>query len=399
MTRSKAGPGERARCRILHVNESAQGGVERYLQRLTAGMDADRFEHVLVCSPDYSEERFRGRLAGFEAVPQMRHAMGPWDIGAILALRRCIRKYRPDIVYAHSSKAGVYARLANLGMGCICVYNPHGWSFNMQVAEPKKAAYAWIERALSPLCDRIICVSNAEKTSALQRRIAREDKLTVIMNGIDVRAAERASGADRARSALGIPGDAFVVGTVGRISAQKAPDVFVRAAGQILADVKDAHFIMVGSGELEGETRALADACGLGGRLHITGWVDNPIDYVALFDVAALLSRWEGLPLVLLEYMAAGKPVVASRAEANMDVVRDGEDGLLVDVDDWRQAAAAVERLRGDAALREKLTANAAERVRREFTLERVIAEHEALFDALTGAGGAGKSEGQGEGS
>ena len=365
----------------MHVNESAGGGVERYLQGLIAGMDPGRFENVLVCSPDYREESFQGRLSGFEAVPQMRHAMGPWDIAAIQAVRGLIRKYQPDIVYAHSSKAGVYARLASRGMGCKCIYNPHGWAFNMQVSGWKRNVYAGIERWLAPMCDRIVCISEYERRTALERHIGTPEKLTVIMNGIDCTAYE----GDCADPVPGLPEDAFVVGMVGRLSPQKAPDTFIRAAEAVLEKIDNAFFIMVGSGPMEAELRAFAAERGFSDRLWITGWVDNAADYIRRLDVAMLLSRWEGFGLALPEYMAAGKPVVATRAQAIPEIIVDGECGLLVDVDDWRQAASAVLRLHDAPGLARRLGENGRARAAERFSLKRVVEAHAELFDALTG--------------
>lgn len=120
----------------------------------------------------------------------MTRAIGASDLKAIKAVRKLIRKYNPDIVYAHSSKAGAIARVADIGLKNHCVYNPHGWAFNMRCSARKKAMYTAIERVAAPFCDKIICISDAEKRSALDRRICREDKLQVIFNGVDIEAYE-----------------------------------------------------------------------------------------------------------------------------------------------------------------------------------------------------------------
>ena len=157
------------------------------------------------------------------------------------------------------------------------------------------------------------------------------------------------------RKDLNIPEDAFVVGMVGRMSPQKAPDVFVKMAKQVKDEVPNAHFIIVGNGNQEDEIRKYAEDNGFSNSLHITGWVDNPMSYVELFDVACLLSRWEGFGLALPEYMMAGKPIVASRVDAIPNIIRNGENGLLVEVDDDIGASNAVLRIYQEKELKDKL--------------------------------------------
>lgn len=119
-------------------------------------------------------------------------------------------------------------------------------------------------------------------------------------------------------SSIWIPEDAYVVGMVGRISPQKAPDVFVKMAKLVKDEIPNAHFVIVGSGNQEAEIRKYAEENKFADSLHITGWVDDPMSYVELFDVACLLSRWEGfglaLPEYFIEYLATNKKVERSES-------------------------------------------------------------------------------------
>ena len=155
---------------------------------------------------------------------------------------------------------------------------------------------------------------------------------------------------------MDIPEDAFVVGMVGRISPQKAPDVFIKMAKLIKNEIPNAHFVIVGSGEQESEIREFAENNGFLDRLHITGWVDDPMSYVEIFDVACLLSRWEGFGLVLPEYMIARKPIVATKVDAIPNIIRDGENGFLVEADDIDGASKAVLKLYGKNKLKRRFS-------------------------------------------
>lgn len=299
------------RIRILHVAQAA-GGVERYIRMLLKYLDKEKFENILVCSQDFREEDYDGLVDSFEQI-ELNRAIGANDLRSIVEIRKLVKKYNPDIVYAHSSKAGAITRVADIGLKNHCVYNPHGWAFNMRCSDKKRMMYTAIEKIAALFCDKIICISDAEKQSALDKKICREDKLQVIFNGVDIESYESGARGAIKRRDLNIPKDAFVVGMVGRISPQKAPDVFVKMAKQVKDEVPNAHFIIVGKGNQEDEIRKYAEDNGLSDNLHITGWVDNPMSYVELFDVACLLSRWEGFGLVLPEYMMASKPIVASK--------------------------------------------------------------------------------------
>ena len=365
--------------RILHVAQAA-GGVDRYIRMLLKYLDKEKFENILVCSQDFHEEDYRDLVDSFEQV-EMTRAIGGRDLKAIKGVRALIKKYNPDIVYAHSSKAGAIARAADIGLRNRCVYNPHGWAFNMRCSAKKKAMYTAIEKIAAPFCDKIICISDAEKQSALDKKICREDKLQVIFNGVDIEAYENGVHGAVKRKDLNIPEDAFVVGMVGRMSPQKAPDVFIKMAKQVKDEVRNAHFIIVGNGNQEAEIRKYAEDNGFSNSLHITGWVNNPMSYVELFDVACLLSRWEGFGLALPEYMMAGKPIVASNVDAIPNIIRNGENGLLVEVDDDIGASKAVLRILREDGLRKKIVAQGLEDVHNRFNARRVSEEHSKLFN------------------
>ena len=369
---------KKKKIKILHVAQSA-GGVDRYLRMLLKYLDKDKIENIVVLSKDFNELDYDGKVCSFEQI-DMTRAIGCQDLKAIRKVRKLIKKYRPDIVYAHSSKAGAIARVANIGFRNHCIYNPHGWAFNMRCSNKKKVFYIIIERIAAHFCKKIICISEAEKQSALDKKICSEDKLQVIYNGVDIEDYENGSHCEIKRKDIGIPDDTFVVGMVGRISPQKAPDVFIKVARLIKEDIPNSYFIIVGNGEQECEIRKYAGENGFGDSLYITGWVDNPLSYVELFDVACLLSRWEGFGLVLPEYMMTGKPIVATRVDAIPNIIIDGENGILVDMDDVEAIKEAIESIYENKELAETLIRCGYKDVSKRFDAKRVASEHERMF-------------------
>lgn len=130
---------KKKKIKILHVAQAA-GGVDRYIRMLLKYLDKEKFENILVCSQDFREKDYKNLVDFFEQV-KMDRAIGSNDLKAIGEVRRLIKRYNPDIVYAHSSKAGAIARVADIGLRNRCVYNPHGWAFNMRCSAKKKAIY------------------------------------------------------------------------------------------------------------------------------------------------------------------------------------------------------------------------------------------------------------------
>ncbi len=225
---------------ILHIAE-ASGGVERYLVTLLTKMKKyPEFKHILVCSTSFDKEKFKDLVESVAVISDMHNAISAsHDIKATIQVRRVIKQYKPDIVYCHSSKAGAIGRIADVGIKNRLIYNAHGWSFNMRSLNHKKIKiYELVEKLLSPMTDRIVCISEYEKKSAIEHRICKEDKLVVINNGIDFD--EFKDLKPKNRYELNIPADAFVVGIIGRLTNQKAPDVFVKVAIEVKKKIPEA---------------------------------------------------------------------------------------------------------------------------------------------------------------
>ena len=369
--------------KIVHVVECA-GGVERYLEMLVPRLANEGIEQVLVCSHSVNIEKLRGSVKNV-IVTDMRQTFNPTEVVRIIKqVRTAIKQVRPDIVYCHSSFAGVFGRLAAIGLGCKVVYNPHGWAFNMRnTSSMKLRVFRTLEQLLAHFTDKIVCISEAEFESAIDNHISSEDKLELIPNGIDIEAVRSSMGVSR--SELGIAEDAFVVGMIGRLSAQKAPDVFIRAAEIIHKEIPNSTFIIVGDGEQREEIEDFAQQHGL--HLVVTGWTDKPYSYLKAFDVAMLLSRWEGFGLAIVEYMAAEKNVVAARADAIPSLIEDCEDGFLVDIDNPEQAADKVLWLRNHPNEAEKMRQKALRKVKSKYDINRVVKQHINMFNELIAMG------------
>lgn len=366
--------------KIMHIVQ-APGGVERYIQMFLKYINKSEYENILICSRDYDRKYYEDCTSAFEYVDMIREINPTSDLKSILRVRKLIKKYKPDIIYCHSSKAGAIGRAANFGFKNMIIYNPHGWAFNMECSSKKKAVYRLVERCLAKITDYIIAISDYEKKSAIDNRICESEKIQVIYNGIDLDSYnQEILNYHLTRADLGIPEDAYVIGCVGRLSKQKSPDIFIKAAAQIKKKIPQAYFLMVGNGDEQEQAEQLITELELQNYVHITGWVDNPMEYVMLFDQAMLLSRWEGFGLVLAEFMWAGKPIVATKVDAIPNLISDAVNGLLVEKDAVDAVVKASIRIYEDRELAEQLCEQGRQIVKERFSIKRVVAEHERLF-------------------
>ena len=368
--------------KIMHITQSA-GGVKRYIDMFIKNIDKNKYQNILVHTREYSVDNSIDLKS--EYVDMCREINFINDLKAVLTVRKLVKKYKPDIVYLHSSKAGVIGRLATIGIKNTVIYNAHGWSFNMQCSNKKRLLYSFIERLFAPFTDKIVAISDFEKNSAVKNHICSSDKIQVIYNGIDIdEQKSKISSLELCKkSNYGIPDDAYVVGMVGRISKQKAPDTFIKMAYEIKKSINEAFFVIVGDGEDRKECEVLIKKLHLEDSFLITGWNDNPMEYVNLFDQAVLLSRWEGFGLVLAEYMIAKKPIVATNVDAIPNLIQNGENGVLVEKDDYIAAAKEVVGLYRDEEHRKLLCKKGYDVVCVKFDIKRVISEHEKLFREL----------------
>ena len=369
--------------KIMHIVQST-GGVERYIFMLLKYMDDNLYEQILVCSQDYKKDNYIKLVDYFELVEMHREINLKKDMYAIIKIRKLIKKYKPDIIYLHSSKAGGIGRVANIGFKNKVIYNPHGWAFNMECSSVKKKLYVIIEKILNIFTDRIIAISNSERESAMNNKICSSDKIKVIFNGIDIEQYYiNKKNFILSRKDLNIPENAYVIGMVGRISYQKAPDMFIKAAKLIKKEINNAYFIIVGDGDLRKEIEGMIREYGLEDCVLITGWVNNPLEYVQLFDQAMLLSRWEGFGLVLAEYMISEKSIIATNVDAIPNLIQDGINGLLVDVDNPYQVLERTLELYNNYELKSNTIENAKHKVKNDYDIKRVAKEHEILINNL----------------
>jgi len=380
-----------SRVHVLHViTRLIVGGAQENTMLTAALLDPSRYAVDVVSGPQTGPEgslipEVRARGVHLTILPSLVREVNPVkDAVALVALIRLIRRGRYDVVHTHSSKAGILGRWAACLAGVpIIVHTVHGWGHHDRQHFLVRRLYVLLERATQRITDKLIAVSPRNVEKGLADGIATPEKYVTIRSGIEL---DRFRSPSRPREALraelGIPQGSPVVGTVTRLSPQKAPLDFVDAASRVVAQRQEAHFVIVGDGPLRADVEARVTVLGLTERVHLTGLRRDVPDLMHSFDIFALSSLWEGLPRVLPQAMAAGLPIVATAVDGNAEAVTNGVNGFLTPPGDPQAMAVALLRLLQDPTLAGRM--GEAGRARTdEFGARKMVCDIAALYDAL----------------
>ncbi|MDE3074163.1 MAG: glycosyltransferase family 4 protein [Chloroflexota bacterium] len=305
------------------------------------------------------------------------------DAMALLKLRALIRRERPDIVHTHTAKAGLLGRLA--ARWCrvpVVVHTFHGHVFRGYFGPRQTRLFLAMERALALMTDRILTVNQQQRGELIGYRIASPAKILAMRLGLDLEplATSSASGA-AVRAKWRIPPEAPLVGIVARLVPVKGHELFLDAAAEIQRHRPDIHFAVIGDGERRAELEAYAKAHGA--RVIFTGWeTDLPEVYAAL-DAVCLTSLNEGSPVALIEALTAGKPVVSTAAGGVVDLIQDGETGLLVRERNAGDFAAALLRVLDSPREAQAMGSRGRAAVYPAYDIGRLAADMDALYRDL----------------
>ena len=372
-----------ARKKIVHIAQSA-GGVAEYLYMFLKNWKNEDYENILIVSQDYEEqlERFKPYTSNIYIVPMVREIEAKNDIKAVLKVRKILKQITPDIVYLHSSKAGAIGRIAlAFNFKVKILYNAHGWYFNAQISDKKKKMFAIIEKILAIKTNKIINISKSEYESALKYKIAPEKKMCIIENGIDFTKFENNDKyREETRKKYHIANNEVVIGVVGRLTEQKDPMTMIKAFELVHKENNNTKLMYVGSGELEEEVKRYAKEKNILDKVIITGWVNNVEQYIPAFDIAVLPSKWEGFGLVIIEYMACDKPIVASNVGGIADIIRNKENGLLCKPDNDKEIyKKIIYMINNEEFAKEIIDKNI--KYRMEYDIGQLIKKYDELFN------------------
>lgn len=375
-----------AKKKIVHIAQSA-GGVAEYLYMFLKNWKDKNYENILIVSQDYDEQldRFKPYVSNIYIVPMVRELEAKNDVKSIFRVRKLLKKMKPDIVYLHSSKAGAIGRIAlAFNFRTKVLYNAHGWYFNAQISNKKKKVFAIIEKILAIKTDKIINISKSEYESALKYKIAPEKKMCVIENGIDfTKFKDNDKYREETRKKYNITDNEIVIGVVGRLTEQKDPMTMIKAFELVHKENNNTRLMYVGSGKLEEEVKQYAKEKNILDKVIITGWVNNVEQYIPAFDIAVLPSKWEGFGLVLIEYMACDKPIVASNVGGIKNIIKNKVNGILIPKESPGELKNAIQRIIENKDEMQPLIKKRYKSMMKKYDIKNVVNNHKTIFERM----------------
>ncbi len=365
--------------RVTHVLEAAQGGAMRHLRELASLADRSVLEISFVLSPlrdpeGVRREADRLRSEGFEVrlVP-MRRSPSLSDLSALFSLAAVLRELRPDVVHLHAAKAGALGRLAAALAGVPhVVYTPHLWSFAWEDRPLRRLLYRSVERALAPLADAVVVLTSGQAREALDARVLPASLMTVVPNAVPLPP-------ESSRPPSPPP---FVLGAAGRLVPQKGMDVLLRALAELAESGLPVRLRIAGDGPLRGELERLSASLALGEAVEFCGHVEDMSGFFSSLHLFVLPSRWEGMPYVLLDALAAGLPAAASDIAGARPLVLDGWNGRLFPRDDHRALASVLGELLASPAALARMGSNS-RRMAERFPPDDFACSHEQIYLSL----------------
>jgi glycosyltransferase involved in cell wall biosynthesis len=375
---------------ILVDRPTLAGGGERLAVQTAARLNPDRFE-ITFCATRWDPSEQENpmvsaaladlRAAGVSLLGLSRRSTA--DVRPWLGLVRELRRRRIEVLHAHKFGSNVWgAAVGRLAGVPVIIAHEHTWSY---AGRPLRR---FIDRQLIARgSDAFLAVSQED----MRRMVALEGidprDVLVVPNGIPL---AQPTGRNIRRE-LGIPLDAPVVGSVGRLYRQKALEVLMQATATLVQDFPQLQVIVVGEGPERASLAELADRLGISGTVRLVGLRDDVPDILAVLDVAVSCSDWEGSPLSVMEYMAAGLPTVATAVGGVPGLIVDGVHGRLVPPRDPAALADAIAGLLRAPATRAEMGRRARERQQREFDLEVLVGRLERLYTDLVASRVAGR--------
>lgn len=370
--------------KVLHIiTLSEWGGAQRVCYDLATNLNKDKFLVEVACKPGgILVKKLKEKDIKVYEIPSFRREILPLsDFKTLISLYRLMKKRKYDIVHCHSTKAGILGRIAAKLAGVRKIYfTAHSWGFyNLEEYGWARRLLIFLEKIAAKCSTKIICVSKNTKQEGLKRKIAKEDKFLVIRNGISF---EVNSNKEKAREKLKIGKEDIIFGMIGRFAYPKDPVFFIKVASKIVKNYPQAKFILIGGGPLFEKCQDFVKENKLENNTFLLG-EKNPEDTRELlsgFDVFVLISKFEGLPLTIIEAMSAGLPIIASNVGGIKELVKQGENGFLVKSDNLNELIEKIVYLIKNPQERKRMGERSLKIAKENFSLNEMVKSYEKLY-------------------
>jgi glycosyltransferase involved in cell wall biosynthesis len=374
------------RIKVAHIITRLElGGAQQNTLYCCAHHDRKKYDVLLISGVggqlDAEAKKIKDCKTYF--LPELKHPVRPlWDLKALGRMTEILKEEKVDLIHTHSSKAGILGRLAAKKAGVpVIIHTVHGWGFYPGQFFLLRWFYEVLERWAARFTDVIIAVSEENKQAGLAAGIGREDQYRVIHSGIDP-SQYRLSffSARRARAKLKSKGLPSVL-VLSNFKAQKSPLDVVEVADALRSKLPYVRFLWAGDGPLFGKVEQEIKARGLGRHFLLLGWRKDIAELLAAGDVLLLTSVYEGLPRVVLQAMAAEKPVVATAVSGTPEAVQQGITGYLNEPHDTAGLAESLFRILKEPALARKMGKAGRKALQGSFLIDEMLTQIEQVYE------------------
>ncbi|MFX4262059.1 glycosyltransferase family 4 protein [Pelotomaculum propionicicum] len=372
---------------LLLITLSELGGAQKVVHHIAAGLDPRQFDITVACAPGgelVNWLRNMHRDIKIVEITDLKRDISPLnEIKAFMKLYALMKKNSYHIAHCHSSKAGVLGRLAAWLAGVPKIFfTAHGWGINEYQNRVLRFFYTWMERLAGAVSTKVVCVSESDLMKARSLKLVSDEKLCLIYNGLPELKTREGS----LRRELNLAEKDIIVGTVARLAPQKDPLFLLEVAERMInchngwSGEGGLNFVLIGDGSLRPECEKFINDKGLKGHVFLLGTREEAAHLVHDFDIFVLLSRWEGLPLTIIEAMMSGRPVVANSVGGVGELVVHRETGLLINKLDADEAEKALFDLISNPEKRLSMGHYGRQRARNLFNIDQMVDKYKKLY-------------------
>ena len=367
--------------RLVYLMRKIVGGMQTHLLDLIVGLDSDRYSISVISPQNFSLKKSLTELSVPMIEVDISERLNPIkDALTIKRLKDVISSLSPDILHIHGNKTALVGRYAIKDMDIpAVVVTVHNFLIFQDSNIIMRSLASMIERRLEKYTDKMITVSSSLKRSLIDIEGISENKIVTIPNGIDIKYWKADNRKKSLRKELGLKDDDFIVANVGRFVPFKGHKVLLEATKIACEKRAELKIAIAGDGPLKEELLAEANRLDLGDKVFFLGFIDDTRDLFFDADMFVLPSLKEPFGIVVLEAMAAGLPIIASRAGGVTDIIKEGE-GILVKPGDPRELADNIVALAGDQGRRDLFVDKALKKVKRDFSADMMVSRTERVY-------------------
>ena len=351
------------------------GGAEKSLYQLVTHLNRDKFSPIVYSLSGGSKIAEKLRTKDIEVV--CLGAKSKIDITVLLKLVRLLKKQKPNILHTYLFHANFIGRIAGRTAGVPLIIS------SVRTMEKQKWHHVYLNMLTCWMVDKETCVSR--DVGRFVRKYAKVPyrKLTTIYNGIDLKDIHIAKNADEKKGELSINQFSHIIGTVGHLTTAKGIVYLLKAFKLVLKDFPGACLLIIGNGPDEKKLKKLALELDIKASVQFLGFREDALEIINTMDVFVLPSLWEGMPNVVLEAYALGKPVVSTKVGGANEIIIDGKTGFLVSPGNWQSFAQSVTKLLKNPDIRKEFGIKGKEFISINFSLDRMVKDTERLYEDL----------------